>query len=107
MTDRYELLEGLGAGTFGFVTKARCLASGEVVAIKMLTELCQDTYQAKKLVSEIYILRKLSAVADNVFTTKLHDIILPGKEYDWDSDQPVEFAFLVLDYMPYDLNGLK
>lgn len=106
ITDDYELLEVLGAGTFGQVAKAKSLRTGEIVAIKLLTDMCKDSYQAKKLVSEIHILRKLSAVPNNVFTTRLHDLVLPGKESPWDSDQPLEFVFLVLDYMPFDLNGL-
>ena len=38
----------------------------------------EDLYQAKRLVSEVQILRKLTACEDNNFTVKLYDIIAPN-----------------------------
>ena len=36
----------------------------------------------------------------NVFTTKLHDIILPPK------DKPLTHIFLVMDYVDFDLKKM-
>jgi hypothetical protein len=37
-----------------------------------------DSYQARKTLREIKILRKLSRIPNNLFTTALIDIILPA-----------------------------
>ena len=39
-----------------------------------------DTYQARKTLREIKILRKLSRIPNNLFTTQLIDVILPEIE---------------------------
>ena len=38
-----------------------------------------DSYQARKTLREIKILRKLSRIPNNIFTTALIDIILPAE----------------------------
>lgn len=45
-----------------------------------------DVYQARKTLREIKILRKLSRIPNNIFTTNLIDIILPTEfEKEWAS----------------------
>jgi hypothetical protein len=56
--------------------------------------------QALLMVRELTILRKLSQINNNIYTTKLHDIILAG---DPDNFQSI---FLVMDYVEKDLAHL-
>mgnify|MGYP000306367034 CR=1 FL=1 len=65
----YEFLAPLGAGSFGQVMKAKHLKSGKIVAVKLMKNLFDSQYSSKKLLSEIQILRKLTAAEDNVFST--------------------------------------
>lgn len=50
----------LGKGSFGEVIKARHLLTHDIVAIKMIKKAYKDDYAAKKLITEIQILRFLS-----------------------------------------------
>lgn len=61
-----------------------------------------ELFNAKKTVSEIEILRKLSAIQDNCFTTKIYDIIIP--DIDVNSADPIEYLFIVMDREETDLN---
>ena len=49
----------------------------QVVAIKLMKGIFNDLYSARKTLREIKILRKLSRVPNNLFTSILIDIILP------------------------------
>jgi len=49
----------------------------QLVAIKLMKNIFADSYQARKTLREIKILRKLSRIPNNLFTTLLLDIILP------------------------------
>ena len=64
-----------------------------------------DNYEAKKLLSEVHILRKLSSVKENAFTSKIFDIILP-KNINLASDDPIKYIFIVMEYIDYDLQKL-
>ena len=57
--------------------KAQHRKSKQVVAIKYLKDIFDDTYSARKMIREIIILRKFTDMQNNIFTTKLLDIILP------------------------------
>jgi len=50
----------------------------EIVAIKLMKNIFGDSYQARKTLREIKILRKLSKIPNNLFVTQLIDIILPS-----------------------------
>ena len=80
----YEFVNIIGQGTFGVVAKAWHGASNQFVAIKIIKNVFDgdDLYSAKKTLGEIQILRKLSAMRENVYTTKLFDIIIPEIESD-------------------------
>ena len=71
------------------------------VAIKLMRETFADDYDAKKRVSEIQVLRKLSALQNNVFTTKIYDIIVP--EIDLTTNSPIAYIFMVMDIEETDL----
>ena len=70
----------MGEGTFGRVMKALHIPSRTLVAIKLLKYSNQNNLQLKKIVSEIEILRKLSSIESNCFTTLILDLILPTDE---------------------------
>ena len=60
--------------------KAIHVPSHTEVAIKLVEYSKQNQYQLKKIVSEIQILRKLSSIESNCFTTLILDLILPTDE---------------------------
>lgn len=97
----YELMEELGSGSFGSVIKARHIKSNTNVAIKLLKNQFQDTYQAKKLISEIQVMRKLTAVKGNCFTTHIFDVVT--SEFDPKSPDYIDYVFIVMDYEATDL----
>ena len=69
-------------------------------AIKYITKITQSSTHAKLVLREIEILRKLSKMKGNVFTTILHDIIIAGNPEDFES------VFLVMDYETGDLRQM-
>ena len=75
----YKLLEEMGQGSYGQVIKAMKRDTKQVVAIKLMKNIFLDSYQARKTLREIKILRKLSRIPNNLFTTALVDIILPAE----------------------------
>jgi serine/threonine protein kinase len=77
----YKLLEELGKGSFGTVVKAKDRKTGQKVAIKLMKDVSKSSYSLRKLLREIIILRKLSEIENNIFTTKLLDIIIPNSSY--------------------------
>jgi hypothetical protein len=48
------------------------------VAIKLMKNVFEDMYMARKTLREIKILRKLTRIPTNLFATKLLDVILPS-----------------------------
>ena len=73
----YDVLEYIGSGSFGQVIKAQAKDTGEIFAIKLIKNVFADTYHCKKVLREVVIMRQLSKMVRNVFTTRLHDVILP------------------------------
>lgn len=69
----------------------------------MMQNVFTDDYEAKKLLSELHSLRKLSSVKQSVFTTKVFDIIIP-RDIDLATDDPVEYIFIVMEFVDHDLN---
>ena len=77
LIDQYEIFECLGQGSFGKVMKARHRSTETDVAIKLLKDCFHNQYEAKKIVSEIQIMRKLSAIKSNCYTARIFDVIVP------------------------------
>jgi serine/threonine protein kinase len=67
----YEFEEDslLGEGSFGLVKKAKSLKTGQEVAIKLIDNIQTSKYYCRKVLREIIILRKLSDIKENIFTT--------------------------------------
>lgn len=101
IADRYDIHKILGQGTFGTVVSATHIETKTEVAIKLMKQTFRDQFNAKKIVSEIEIMRKLTSVKGNCFTTKIFDVILP--EVDVSSDEPLEYLFIVMDQEDTDL----
>ena len=56
------------------------------------------------MLSEIQILRKITAIGANVFITNIYDVIAP--KIDLDSSAPVSHIFIVMEYIKTDLSKL-
>lgn len=78
------------------------LKSGRKVAIKLMSQLFDSIYSSKKLISEIQILRKFTEMRNNVFTTKILDVIAPTLNADKNSE--ISHIFIVMEYVESDLN---
>jgi serine/threonine protein kinase len=76
----YKLVEQLGKGSYGEVLKAVHRETKQHVAIKLMKNIFSDSYQARKTLREIKILRKLSRIPNNLYTTNLKDVILPNEK---------------------------
>jgi hypothetical protein len=59
------------------VIRAKVKSTGDIVAIKLIKNIFKCVYQARLAYREIFILRKLSEIDENIYTTRLLDIILP------------------------------
>ena len=73
----YKLKSELGAGSYGQVMLAKHRHTKQKVAIKLIRDCFKDACMARKTYREVKILRKLSSIPKNIFTTRLIDIILP------------------------------
>ena len=51
-----------------------------MVAIKLIKDAFENYYTALQVFREVKLLRKLTQLQNNAFTTKLIDIIIPGCE---------------------------
>lgn len=85
------------------VGRARQRSNDKIVAIKLMKNIMRDSHEACKVVSEVHILRKLSTLKENVFTTKVFDIILP-KDVGENDEKPIDFLFIVMEYVEFDLH---
>jgi serine/threonine protein kinase len=62
MTERFELLEQVGKGGMGVVWKARNLATGEVVALKLLHAMyADDPDYLERFQREIDVARRIDS----------------------------------------------
>ena len=57
------------------------------------------TYQLKMILSEVNILRIMTEEVNNVYTTKLIDLILPEVE----EPEPFPWVIIILDFLHIDL----
>ena len=76
--------------------------SGKAYAVKLMTDVFDDIHYLKQLVREIHIMRKLSIMPSNIFTTKLHDVIIT-RGLDGEKTKDKEGLFLIMDYVESDI----
>ena len=65
----YKILEVLGDGPNGQVVKAKHRKTKQVVAIKLLPDVLENSFIARRTLRELSILRKLSSLRENAYTT--------------------------------------
>ena len=116
----YTINKYLGEGAFGTVVSATNNKTGQSVAIKMIKRVQADSYMARKVLRELIILRKLGQLDNNLFFTKVYDIILPegvlpsddeSKETKYteadDIDiKPLKCLYVVMEEMEFDLKKM-
>jgi len=66
----------------------------------------QNPFQMKNLVRELSILRQLTKMKNNVFTIKLHSVILPEAHAKFDDIDKLDHIFIVTDFMETDIQKL-
>lgn len=71
------MIKEIGSGAYGVVMMAENKATKQQVAIKLVKDCFRHSICARKIYREIKILRKLTRLPQNIFTTKLIDIIVP------------------------------
>ena len=89
----------MGKGSFGEVVKARHNRTGTVCAIKLLKNLFKDEYASKKIYTECAVLRLLSSMRNNVFTSKILDLVVP----DFSRGDQFNYIFIVMESSASDL----
>ena len=78
---KYEIIEFIGRGSYGSVSKGKCKLSGKIVAIKIMENQTDSEYDSIKLVREIQLMRHLNKICKkidnkaNTFIPELIDII--------------------------------
>jgi hypothetical protein len=55
------------------------------VAIKRINNIDRDIIMTRSVLREIIIMRKFLEIKDNIFTTKVYDIIFPENAVTWNS----------------------
>lgn len=93
----YKFIKLLGIGSYGEVVQAKHRATGTIVAIKLLKDIFRSVYESKKVIREVQILRQMTQMPGNQYTTKLYDLITPADEQDF------SYLFIVQEYMQTDL----
>lgn len=90
MRDKYEKLEKIGEGTYGYVYKARDSNSSEIVALKKIKLENEDEGVPSTAMREISILKELQ-----------HPNIVNLKEIVFQPDQ--KKLYLIFEFVEYDL----
>jgi len=56
---KYQILEVLGKGSYGCVSKAKCLKTDRIVALKIMENQTNTEYDTIKLLREIQLMKRL------------------------------------------------
>lgn len=57
LKEKYQILSLKDEGTFSKVYKAKCLETGQLVAVKHLSNIFRTSYEARKVIRELSIFR--------------------------------------------------
>jgi serine/threonine protein kinase len=96
----------MGEGSFGQVVKAKDLMTGKPVAIKLIRNVFQNSYESRKVLREIMLQRQLTEMPDNVFTPRLLDILIPTKKTETPGGEKFNDIFLVMECVDMNLNSI-
>ena len=89
---KYEMIEVIGKGSYGCVTRGKCKKTGRQVAIKIMQHQTDSEYDTIKLVREVQLMRRLLDVNrkigmhrddqgnSNSFIPEVLDVICPLKK---------------------------
>ena len=100
--DWYEIKEIVGAGSYGSVVKASCKFTGEIVAIKMVQNFTEHSYQLVKIIREIQIMKSLTKMTSTKmsFFPRLIDLIVPDNT----NASNLKVLFFVMDHIDTDMS---
>jgi serine/threonine protein kinase len=72
------------------------------VAIKHINQINWDIFMTKNILRELILMRKFSEIKDNVFTSKVFEIILPENTVTWIEEEDIKLMpFMKNFYNPY------
>ena len=95
---RYQTLKPVGAGSYGLVVSAEDTVTGEMVAIKKISDTFKDLVDAKRIMREIKLLCKLGE-HENIIS--LVDVMVqPPLTYDFKD------VYIVCELMECDLDRI-
>lgn len=92
----YEVKKQLGSGAYGYVVEAVQKSTGKKVAIKKIKELFDDIVDAKRILREITLLRKIN----HPHIVKIIDILEPKDPKNFQT------LYVVMDFCTSDLKKL-
>jgi serine/threonine protein kinase len=93
IASRFQVIDTLGSGVYGEVCKARCISTGDIVALKRIIWKNQKDGIPLTTVREIKLIQEL----DHPNITHLREVV---------TDESTRDVYLVLDYAEFDLLGL-
>ena len=82
------------------------MKTGQFVAIKLIRDIFLNSYESRKVLREIMIMRQLTEMEDNVFSPRLLDIMIPSKKTPTGFEKSFSDIFLVMDCIDMNLNSI-
>lgn len=112
ISKKYKIVQVIGKGSYGCVSKAKSLETGETVALKVMQNKSSTEYEFIKLLREIKIMRGLNEIlsdsfTENPFVPQLLDIICPSLTSSSKlSEVNLSQICLVIEFIDTDLDQL-
>jgi len=112
ISQKYKIVQVIGKGSYGCVSKAKCLETGVIVALKVMQNKSSTEYEFIKLLREIKIMRGLDEIlsdsfTENPFVPRLLDIICPSLTSSSKlADVNLSQICLVIEFIDTDLDQL-
>ena len=106
ITPKYKIKEFIGKGVFGEVVKAQNRLTKQIIAIKMMKINLNNMEDCKIILRELQIMEQFTLMKENIFTTKLIEIIA-GDEYEsYETIYKVPAIFIVMSFHKFDLRTM-